>query len=138
MRKLLLFPLSLLALCFARPAAAQLACTTHTFAHITSGTDTLVITGAGTQTVRICGVVASFAGSAAQSIYLEDNGSANPNCSSTKTQISGLWTGSSSTPTQISFYAPVWAGLANFAGDGLCIHSSGTGGVDVDIWYASN
>lgn len=138
MQKIFLIVLFAALACFGRPATAQVACTTHTFAHITSATDVLVVTGAGTQVVRICGVVASFTGSAAQSIYLEDTASTNANCSSTKTQISGLWTGSATVPTQISFYSPVWAGLANFAGDGLCIHSSGSGGVDVDIWYASN
>jgi hypothetical protein len=29
----------------------------------------------------------------------------------------------------------LWGGLANTSANGVCANTSGTGGVDVDIWY---
>jgi len=110
-------------------------CDTHAFVHVTSATDTLLVQGVASQTIRVCGMLANFSGSAAQSIYLENTASTNANCSSTKTQIAGLLTGNSTAPLSTGFHNALWSGLANTSGNGLCLNSSGTGGVDVDVWY---
>ena len=107
------------------------ACDNHTYVHITSATDTLVVQGVSSQTVYVCGMLASGAGTA--TVALENTASTNANCSSTKTQISGLIT--AGTASANGFYNPIWGGLKNTSGNGLCIVSTGTGGVDVDVWY---
>lgn len=114
---------------------AAVGCDSHVFKHITSATDTVVVQGVSAKTIKICGALASFSGSAAQSIFLENTASANNNCSSSNTQITGLWTGNSSSPSTEGFYNPIWGGLSNTSGQGVCVNSSGTGGVDLDVWY---
>jgi hypothetical protein len=114
----------------------QISCDTHGFVHITSATDTLLVQGVASQTVYVCAATYSFSGSAAQSVYLENTASTNANCSSTKTQIAGLVTGNSSAPLSTGFYNALWGGLKNTSGNGLCANSSGSGGVDLDFWYA--
>lgn len=107
-------------------------CDLHTFLHITSATDTLAVQGVASQIVYVCGATGSGAGTATWA--LENTASTNANCSSTKAQISGLQSavaGSSS-----GFYNPIWGGLKNTSGNGLCVVSTGTGGIDVDVWYA--
>lgn len=103
--------------------------------HITTATDTLAVQGVASQTIYVCGVEPKFAGSAAQAVFLENTASANANCSSANTQIAGTYTGSASTPTYPGFYNPFWGGLKNTSGNGLCINSTGTGPVDVDVFY---
>lgn len=115
--------------------ATLVGCTSHFYTHVTTATDTLLVQGVSSQTIKICGAVYHYAGSAAQSVYLENTASTNANCSSTKTQIYGLDTGSSSAPSTGGFYNPLWGGLANTSGNGVCINSSGSGPVDVDLWY---
>lgn len=110
-------------------------CNLHAFIHVTSGTDTLLVQGVASQTVKVCGVKASFAGTAAQAVYLENTASANANCSSTKVQIAGAMTGNASAPNVDGFISATWTGLANTSGNGLCLNSTGTGPVDVDLWY---
>jgi hypothetical protein len=110
-------------------------CGSHTYQHITSNTDTLLVQGVASQTVKICGVTYNFAGAAAQNVYLENTASANANCSSTKTQIGPLITGPTTGPSTVGFYNSTWGGMANTSGDGLCVNSSASGGVDVEVWY---
>lgn len=106
-------------------------CDHHVFKHITSATDTLAVQGVASQTIRVCGALGNGAGAATWA--LENTASANANCSSSNTQITGLATAASASAS--GFYNPIWGGLANTSGNGLCIVSTGTGGVDVDIWY---
>jgi hypothetical protein len=110
-------------------------CNAHAFAHITSATDTLLVQGIASESVKICGVLYHFAGTAAQVVYIENTASANANCSSTKTQITGAATGNSTAPSTDGFYNSTWGGLVNTSGNGVCINTSGTGNVDVDIWF---
>ncbi|HSV26233.1 MAG TPA: hypothetical protein VLJ17_24815 [Xanthobacteraceae bacterium] len=111
--------------------AALIACDSHVFKHITTATDTLAVQGVASQTIRICGWRSRAAGVATW--FLENTASANANCASTLTQITGLATEAANTGE--TMLAPFWTGLANTSGNGLCINSTGTGGVDVDIWY---
>jgi hypothetical protein len=113
----------------------EVGCGSYAYKHITSATDTVAVQGVTSQTVRVCGLIAHFSGSAAQSVYIENTASINNNCSSTLTQIGALITGNATTPMSDGFYNPRWGGTANTSGNGLCIHSSGTGGVDVEFWY---
>ena len=110
-------------------------CDSYVFKHVTSATDTLAVQGVSSQTIKVCGYKYNFSGSAAQSVFLENTASTNANCSSANTQISALVTGNSSSPSTNGFHNALWSGLRNTSGNGLCINSSGTGGVDVEIWY---
>lgn len=110
-------------------------CDSHTFKHITSATDTLLVQGVTAKIIKICGVKTNFTGSAAQSIFIENTASTNANCSSSNTQIGPLITGSSTVPFSDGFYSPIWGGFANTSANGVCVNSSGTGVVDVEIWY---
>ncbi len=111
---------------------AVINCDLHVFKHITSATDTLAVQGVASQAVYICGVLGQAAGTA--TFFLENTASTNANCSSSNTQIAGVSTMVANGST--GFYSSTWGGLKNTAGNGLCINSTGTGGVDVDIWYA--
>ena len=106
-------------------------CDNHVFKHITTATDTLAVQGVASQTIYVCGWRSRAAGVATW--YLENTGSANANCSSTNTQITGVATEAANTGEVNN--NPIWGGLKNTSGNGLCINSTGTGGVDVDIWY---
>ena len=112
-------------------------CGSHTYVHVTTATNTLLVQGVSAQTVKMCGVKVNFAGSAAQSVYIENTASTNANCSSTKTQIGPLITGSATVPSSDGFYNPIWGGFANTSANGVCVNSSGTGPVDVEVWYTS-
>lgn len=107
-------------------------CDNHTFKHITTATDTLAVQGVASQTVYICGWRARAAGTATW--YLENTASTNANCASTLTQITGVATEAANTGEVA--YNPIWGGVKNTSANGLCINSTGTGGVDVDVWYA--
>lgn len=113
----------------------QVTCDSHVFKHITSATDTLAVQGVTAKTVKICGVKTNFTGSAAQSVFIENTASTNANCSSSNTQIGPLITGSATVPFSDGFYNPIWGGFANTSANGVCINSTGTGVVDVEIWY---
>lgn len=113
----------------------QVSCDNHTFKHITSATDTLLVQGVSAKIIKICGVKTNFTGSAAQSVFIENTASINANCSSSNTQIGPLITGSSTVPFSDGFYNPMWGGFANTSANGLCVNSSGTGVVDVEVWY---
>jgi hypothetical protein len=111
--------------------AGLITCDKHVFKHITSATDTLAVQGVASQTIRICGWRSRAAGVATW--FLENTASANANCSSSNTQITGVATEAANTgETMLAAY---WTGLANTSGNGLCINSTGTGGVDIDVWY---
>jgi len=111
--------------------AAPIVCDNHVFKHITSATDTLAVQGVASQTVYVCGWRSRAAGVATW--FLENTASANANCSSSNTQITGVATEAANTGETV--LSSFWSGLKNTAGNGLCINSTGTGGVDVDIWY---
>lgn len=107
-------------------------CDSHVFKHITTATDTLAVQGVASQTIYICAWRSRAAGVATW--FLENTGSANANCSSTNTQITGVATEAANSG---EVFAPAfWNGLKNTSGNGLCINSTGTGGVDVDVWYS--
>lgn len=111
--------------------AGLIQCDNHVFKHITSATDTLAVQGVASQTIYICGWRSRAAGVATW--FLENTASTNANCSSANTQITGVATEAANTGE--TMLAPFWTGLKNTSGNGLCINSTGTGGVDVDIWY---
>lgn len=113
----------------------QVSCDNHIFKHITSATDTLLVQGVSAKIIKVCGVKTNFTGSAAQSVFIENTASVNANCSSTLTQIGPLITGSSTVPFSDGFYNPMWGGFANTSANGLCVNSTGTGVVDVEVWY---
>lgn len=106
-------------------------CDNHIFKHITTATDTLAVQGVASQTIFICGWRSRAAGTATW--FLENTASANANCSSTLTQITGV--ASEIANSGDVTYNPIWGGLKNTSGNGLCINSTGTGGVDIDVWY---
>lgn len=106
-------------------------CDNHVFKHITTATDTLAVQGVASQTIYVCGATGAGAGTA--TFFLENTASTNANCSSANTQIAGLQT--VATASGGGNYNPIWGGLKNTSGNGLCINSTGTGGVDVDVWY---
>ncbi len=112
-------------------ATNLISCDSHVFKHITSATDTLAVQGVTAKTVYVCGVLGQAAGTATW--FLENTASTNANCSSSNTQIMGVAT--MVVNGAAGFYNAMWGGLKNTAGNGLCINSTGTGGVDIDIWY---
>jgi hypothetical protein len=112
--------------------AAPIICDNHVFKHITSATDTLAVQGVASQSIYVCGWRSRAAGVATW--FLENTASTNANCSSTNTQITGVATEAANTGETV--LASFWSGLKNTSGNGLCINSTGTGGVDVDVWYA--
>lgn len=110
-------------------AFAQAACTSHGFLHITTATDTLAVEGKANRVIRICGYKATFAGTA--TVYLES--ATDTGCASGFTQLTGVDSGVAQ--SVFGFYNPVAGGLQTPSGNALCVHSTGTGGVDVDIWF---
>lgn len=111
---------------------SAISCDSHIFKHITTATDTLAVQGVASQAIYVCGWRSRAAGTATW--FLENTASVNANCSSTLTQITGVATEAINTGEIV--LPALWTGLKNTAGNGLCINSTGTGGVDVDIWYA--
>jgi hypothetical protein len=111
--------------------AGLISCDSHVFKHITTATDTLAVQGVASQTIYICGWRSRAAGTATW--FLENTASANANCSSSNTQITGV--ASEVANSGETMLAPFWTGLKNTAGNGLCINSTGTGGEDIDIFY---
>lgn len=107
-------------------------CPNHAFKHITTATDTLAVQGVAAQTIRLCAWKARAAGTATW--FWENTASANANCSSANTQISGVATEAANTGEVVAL--PLGITLNNTSGNGLCINSTGTGGVDIDYWYA--
>src|SRR6185369_7991521 len=106
-------------------------CDNHVFKHITSATDTLAVQGVTSQIIYVCAWRSRAAGDATW--FLENTASTNANCSSSNTQLTGVAT--ETTNSGEVFAPPFWTGLKNTVSNGLCINSTGTGGVDVDIWY---
>ncbi len=106
-------------------------CDNHVFKHITSATDTLAVQGVASQTIYICGWRSRAAGTATW--FLENTASTNANCASANTQLTGVATEVANSGEVL--YSPIWGGLKNTVSNGLCINSTGTGGVDVDIFY---
>lgn len=110
---------------------APISCDNHVFKHITSATDTLAVQGVVSQTIYVCGWRSRAAGTATW--YLENTASTNANCSSSNTQLTGV--ASEIANSGETMLAPFWTGLKNTVSNGLCINSTGTGGVDVDVFY---
>jgi hypothetical protein len=110
---------------------SPLTCDHYVYKHITSATDTLAVQGVSGQTIYVCGFHARAAGVATW--FLESTASTNANCSSTNAQISIVSTEAAN--TGIVDRSPLWSGLKTPSGYGLCINSTGTGGVDVGIYY---
>jgi hypothetical protein len=106
-------------------------CDSHKFLHITTATDTVVVQGVTSKIVKVCGALAWFNGT--NQVFLENTASTNNNCSSTLTQISGQWSGLSQSVG--GFLGAFWTGFANTSGNGLCVNSTGTGAVDLDVFY---
>lgn len=107
-------------------------CKQHAFVHITTATDTLLVQGVASQTIRICAWTSAAAGTATW--YFENTASTNANCASTLTQIAGIRTEAINTGEVVSL--PFGTYLSNTSGNGVCVKSTGTGGVDIDVWYA--
>jgi hypothetical protein len=106
-------------------------CDSHVFKHITSATDTLAVQGVTSQTIYVCAWRSRAAGVATW--FLENTASTNANCGSANTQLTGVATEAANTGE--TWGGNFWSGLKNTSANGLCINSTGTGGVDVDIWY---
>jgi hypothetical protein len=111
--------------------AGLISCDSHVFKHITTATDTVAVQGVASQTIYVCSWRSRAAGVATW--YLENTASTNNNCSSANTQLTGVATEAANTGE--TWGGNFWSGLKNTSGNGLCINSTGTGGVDVDIWY---
>jgi hypothetical protein len=112
-------------------SAGLVQCDQHTFKHITSATDTLAIQGVASQTIYFCGWRARAAGVATW--YFEDEADANANCSNLGSQLTGIATEAANTgEVEMS---PFFNGFKGTSGHGMCIKSTGTGGVDIDYWY---
>jgi hypothetical protein len=112
--------------------AGLISCDSHVFKHITTATDTLAVQGVASQTIYVCSWRSRAAGVATW--FLENTASTNANCSSANTQITGVATEAANTGE--TWGGNFWSGLKNTSANGLCINSTGTGGVDIDIWYA--
>jgi len=108
-----------------------ISCDSHLTKHITTATDTLAVQGVASQTIYICGYVSRAQGVATW--FLENTASANANCSSSNTELTAL--ASETAGSGMVVMSAFWNGLKNTSGNGLCINSTGTGGVDVDIYY---
>jgi len=111
---------------------APITCDNHTFKHITTATDTAVVTGVASQTIYLCGVEPKFAGTA--TVYVEEDAGTSSSCGDSLSQIGGLYSGVAQNFP--GFYNPTWGGFKTAAGHGVCLKSTGTGGVDVDVWWA--
>jgi hypothetical protein len=106
----------------------------HTTYHTAAAGTTLLVQGVNAQTARVCGFSVNFAGNFGQSVALQSVATTSATCNAGTTQIGSLYTGTG-TPSYAGFYNALWGGLAVSAGSGVCMSSSGTGSVDVDIWY---
>lgn len=112
-------------------AAPVIGCDQHGFKHITTATDTLAVQGVAAKAIYICGWKERAAGTATW--FFEDTASTNANCGSTLTQITGLVSEVANGGEAVM--SPFWTGLKNTVAHGLCINSTGTGGLDIDFWY---
>jgi hypothetical protein len=110
---------------------ALISCDSHVTKSIGSSTDTLAVQGVTAKTIYICGWRSRSAGTTAW--FLENTASANANCASTNTRLTG--TASEVANSGEVMNPAFWSGLRNTAGNGLCINTVGTGVVDIDIWY---
>lgn len=106
-------------------------CDNHVFKHITTATDTNAITGVTSQVTYICSWRSRAAGVATW--FLETSANTAGTCG-TPTQINGVATEAANTGE--TWGTNFWSGLKTSAANGVCINSTGTGGVDIDIWYA--
>ena len=110
--------------------AGLIQCDNHVFKHITSATDTNAVTGVTSQVIYICSWRSRAAGTATW--FLESSNNTSGTCGS-PTQLTGVATEAANTGE--TWGGAFWSGLKVAAANGLCINSTGTGGVDVDIWY---
>ena len=105
----------------------------HAFAHITSATDTDLVTGVTSQTVYICGFEPKFAGTA--TVYVENDGGTSSSCGGTHSRRS---VASIQVQRRVSPASTIRSGAASktHRAMGFCAKSTGTGDVSVDLWYA--
>ena len=112
--------------------AGLVSCDNHVFKHITSATDTMFVQGVSSQVVYVCSWRSRAAGVATW--YLETEADQSASCNGTLAQINGIATEAANTGE--TWGGNFWSGLKGASGYGLCSKSTGTGGVDVDVWYA--
>jgi len=112
--------------------AAPINCDNHVFKHITTATDTMFVQGVASQVIYVCSWRSRAAGVATWLLETEADQSAT--CNGTLAQINGIATEAANTGE--TWGGNFWSGLKTSAGFGLCAKSTGTGGVDVDVWYA--
>jgi hypothetical protein len=109
---------------------ALITCDSHVFLHITSATDTSLFTATAGRNIYSCGWRSRAAGTATW--YLED--SANASSCASPTQLNGL--ASEVANSGEVDHTPFWNGIKSLGtGHGWCVHSTGTGGVDIDFYY---
>lgn len=108
--------------------AGVVICDHHAFVHITSATDTMLVAHVAAKTVKVCGYKASFVGT--NTVYLEQS---TADACTSPSQIAGADSGLAQ--SVFGWLNALWGGLATTAGDALCVNSSGTGAVDVDVFY---
>lgn len=112
--------------------AGLISCDQHGFKHITSATDTVAVQGTASQSIYVCMWRARAAGVATW--YFEVEADANNNCSNLGAQMNGIATEAANTGETLG--SNFWSGMKTPVGQGMCIKSTGTGGVDIDFWYA--
>lgn len=111
-------------------ATGLISCDNHVFKHITTPTDTNAITGVASQVIYVCSWRSRAAGTATW--FLEQSNNTAGTCG-TPTQLNGVAT--EAVNTGETWGSNFWSGLKSSSANGICINSTGTGGVDVDVWY---
>lgn len=109
---------------------ALISCDSHVFKHITTATDTNAVTGVTAKVTYVCGWRSRAAGTATW--FLETSANTGGTCG-TPTQLTGLASEAANTGEVLN--PAFWSGVKTPTANGLCINSTGTGGVDVDIFY---
>lgn len=105
-------------------------CDSHVFKHITTATDTLVVELSSGKKTYICDWETDLAAGTA-TVYLET--ATSTTCGGTLAQITGVKNLVANVGEKGS--SPFYRGLSTPASDGLCAHSTGTGGFDIDVYY---
>lgn len=112
-------------------AQPQIGCNRHAFLHITTAATTNIVPGVTSQNVYVCGWRSRSAGVATW--QLVESTATGTTCT-TNTPMAGLATEAANTGEVMN--PGLWSGLQTSAvSRGVCITSTGTGGVDVDVWY---
>jgi hypothetical protein len=103
-------------------------CSLHTFAHITTATDTQLVAASGSKTIYVCDYSFSFGGSG--NAYLEK--STTGTCGS-PTQIAGTWYGVANLGKAAT--GQFYEGLNTGASAQLCVNTSAAVSFDIDVYY---